>query len=1136
MPENEQPIASRDLAAEDADARKRALDVTRSFLVQAPAGSGKTALLIQRFLALLAHVDRPERIVAMTFTRKAAAEMRDRIVEALRLAAAGAAPHDEHEQRTLELAARALAQDGRRGWQLAAHPARMQILTIDALCAGLVRQAPITARLGAASRFEESPMALYRRAAREALRGAGGRDPEWQNLLVHLDNDAEQTIAQLAGMLARREQWFPELPAGNGGALRERTEEALAAEIRGELAALRAAFPEEIARSLVALEHYAADNLGQVEETRERAESLRACAAAGGLPPATVEALPLWRALAAWLLVSDCTAFRKTIDAKGGFPAKANGAGAAPRAAMKQAMQDALTRLAEARGLARALAVASKLPPARYGEEAWALVASLAKILRVCAAELLLAFDATHTVDFPQLTLAALDALGEADAPNDLLLLFDRRLEHLLVDEFQDTSFSQLELIRRLTAGWQEGDGRTLFAVGDPMQSIYRFRQAEVRFFVEAQRDARVTELAVECLTLRRNFRSRPGLVEWVNATFPQVLGALSDPWRSVIAFAPAAATRDAAPGPAWTLDLVADASAEAVVVVERALAALAAGAQDVAILVRARTHLNLVLPALRAARLPYAAVELDALSERPVVLDLVSLTHAIMQPADRLAWLSVLRAPWCGLTLPDLFALVNVAESEGLATLADLLASARASAALSGDGRKRFARAGEVLSATLAARSRASLAARARGAWLALGGPACIDEVLDLDAAEQFFALLAAHEEAGEVLDWREFSSALAELRAGPAPTGADAFSPAVKVMTLHKAKGLQFDTVILPGLARPIARNDAQLLRWRQRPDGVLLAPMRARGGEKDPLYEYLTLLEREEEDAELGRLLYVGCTRAKESLHLVAALDVKTDAAGERRWTPPPGDSALAKLWPALPISPAPKDAAHPSPQRSPPKLTRLPGAWRLPALSHGAPLRHEVESREPEVAPPFDWARETARHVGTVAHRLCREIAEDGIDAWTLARIGALGRRFAAELAHEGVAAADLDAAVTRVQEALRRLLDDPRGRWLFDAAHRDARSEYALTSDLDGALSDLVLDRTFVDAEGTRWIVDFKFSQHEGAGVDLFLDSEQERYRTKLEQYAEAVRSLDVRPIRLGLYFPLLGGWREWPAP
>ena len=88
----------------------------------------------------------------------------------------------------------------------------------------------------------------------------------------------------------------------------------------------------------------------------------------------------------------------------------------------------------------------------------------------------------------------------------------------------------------------------------------------------------------------------------------------------------------------------------------------------------------------------------------------------------------------------------------------------------------------------------------------------------------------------------------------------------------------------------------------------------------------------------------------------------------------------------------------------------------------------------------------------------------------------------------------------------------------------------------MTSDREGALSDLVLDRTFVDAEGTRWIVDFKFSQHEGAGVELFLDSEQERYRKQLERYAHAVHGLDPRPIRLGLYFPFLGGWREWSAP
>jgi ATP-dependent exoDNAse (exonuclease V) beta subunit len=74
---------------------------------------------------------------------------------------------------------------------------------------------------------------------------------------------------------------------------------------------------------------------------------------------------------------------------------------------------------------------------------------------------------------------------------------------------------------------------------------------------------------------------------------------------------------------------------------------------------------------------------------------------------------------------------------------------------------------------------------------------------------------------------------------------------------------------------------------------------------------------------------------------------------------------------------------------------------------------------------------------------------------------------------------------------------------------------------------------VIVDRTFVDADGTRWIVDYKTGTHEGADVEAFLDREQERYRGQLEQYAALLRVLDPRPIRLGLYFPLLNGWREW---
>ena len=107
------------------------------------------------------------------------------------------------------------------------------------------------------------------------------------------------------------------------------------------------------------------------------------------------------------------------------------------------------------------------------------------------------------------------------------------------------------------------------------------------------------------------------------------------------------------------------------------------------------------------------------------------------------------------------------------------------------------------------------------------------------------------------------------------------------------------------------------------------------------------------------------------------------------------------------------------------------------------------------------------------------------------------------------------------------------LNDARGRWLFDPGHSDAHSEYALTGMRDGTPVHVVLDRSFVDAEGVRWIVDFKLSQHQGAGREAFLDSEQERYRPQLDAYAEVVRGLGTQPIRLGLYFPLLSGWREW---
>ncbi len=1134
-------------ARRDGEARERALDIGRSFLVQAPAGSGKTGLLIQRFLALLAHVDRPERIVAMTFTRKAATEMRERVLKALRDAETGVAVDAarSHDVVTRRLALGVLEQDRARGWQLTTQPSRLRMMTIDALSTALARQAPVATGLGALPAFVDDARPLYAAAARDALAAAGPEDPAWGRFLAHLDNNADTATRLLASLLGKRDQWL-RLPVGGGAVdLRAALEGTLRSEIEAALVRLQAIMPDALVARLPALQRYAA---GQLDGALHAGllGGLQVLAAQGGVPPTIANAVDDWRVLADWLLARGEPRFRASVNKGQGFPAKGNGEGAADRGRRKADFEEWLADASDIPGMAAALHAARGLPPPRYTDGAWSFVEATLDLLQRVAAHLLAVFAREGVADFAEATLRALAALGEADDPGDLLLALDFRIAHLLVDEFQDTSWAQLQLIARLTSGWEDGDGRTLFAVGDPMQSVYRFREAEVGIFVAAQAQGTIGDIAVECLELARNFRSQRPIVHWINQVFPRVLPDADDAARGEVAYKPALATRGEPGDWAPTLDLVADSAEEADAVVRRTLDALEEGAREVAVLVRARTHLDSILPALRRAGIPFAAIDLESLSERLATRDLASLTRALIQPADRLAALAVLRAPWCGLVLADLLVLAQATAgvSTGVSTGASILTLAAdplVMAALSADGRARFARFANTLAAADASRGRAPLVQRVRGAWLALGGPACGEGDLDLAGAERYFALLAAHQRAGDLPDWDAFIEAAARLYAEPGE------GARVQVMTLHKAKGLEFDTVILPGLARTTGRGDDDALRWKMREgDGeksLMLAPLRAREGahsEHDRVYQYLKALAAGEDAAELGRLLYVGCTRAMRRLHLVAAPKIGSTRTGDpAQWATPPKGSALAGFWPALAheVPPPSKvtvgadDDEELAGVPDAPPLLRLPAGWRPPAAR--PPIPGMNAAHDPAASrPAFDWAHATAAAVGSVAHRIFAQIGSDGLATWGERHVAAQAARIRVELAAEGVDSGEVHAAAAQVDAALRGLLGSDKGRWLFDDGHAEAASERALAGIENGRVVHVVLDRTFV-AGGVRWIVDFKTGTHEGADVDGFLASEVERYRAQLERYARFVALLERRPVRLGLFYPRLGAWREW---
>jgi ATP-dependent exoDNAse (exonuclease V) beta subunit len=1113
--------------ARDARHRALALDPGQSFLVQSPAGSGKTELLIQRYLALLATVERPERIVAMTFTKKAAGEMRERVVAALRAAAQGDAPirFGAHHAKTHELARAALARDAAMGWELLAHPARMTIQTIDAFCLSLARQAPLASGFGAIPRITEQAAPLYREAARMSLAQAEPDDPHWRVLLAQLDNDAEEVVKLLSSMLERREQWLPVFTAPDPAGLRERLEAVLQSEIDNELAQLVTLFASE-ERALLECARYAVPHLRELGGRVPLADVLAHCAERRGLPPADWRHHEDWRELANWLLTKEEAQLRKVVTKNGGFPAEGKDPGKARRGAAKADAEALLQRLAEIPGVTDALDLARNLPQPAYDDTGWAMVSALLAILPRAAAQLEVTFAENGTVDFAQATLAALRALGPADEPSDLMLRLDLALDHLLIDEFQDTSAAQYDLVLRLTSGWSEGDGRTLFAVGDPMQSIYRFRNAEVRLFLEAQAAGRIGSVAVHPIDLSRNFRSQAEVVTWINRVFAGVLAPGHDPWRGAVSFSAALPVHPARGNPVPTLDVVTSDEGEAGRVVDLARAALAADAPEIAILVRTRRALDRILPALRAAGIDYAAVELDALGARQATHDLASLAHALLQPADPLAALSMLRAPWCALVLADLLA-VSKALDGGLPSL---LAAPDRIEGLSADGAARLARMAQVLLPSYAERGRRTLVAQVRGAWLALGGPATLPEAIDLDTADAFFEILGEHEAAGDVRDWNAFVDALGKPRAAPREPG----DVRVQVMTLHKAKGLEFDTVIIPGLQRADKGNDPELLRWRARPRGIMLAGL----GAHDAVFDYLAHLARVEEDHELGRLLYVGATRAKTRLHLVASAKTKADPETHNvRWVPPVKGSALAKLWPPLGDSLAPPEAADSSAAHAtfatPPLLERFAPGFELPPLPVSLPSPRALRTADDATRPAFDWAHATAAAIGTVTHRWLAQIAHDGLAQWDVDRVAAVAAKIAAELAAAGVEDKILDSAADDVAQALRRVLGDERGRWLFAESHEDARSEWALAGLDAGGVAHVTLDRTFV-ADGERWIVDFKTGRHEGGDVGAFLAREVLRYRPQLERYARIVRALDARPIRVALYFPLVeGGWRAW---
>jgi len=1102
----------------DLVARQSALNPTQSYIVQAPAGSGKTGLLVYRMLTLLSQVERPQQVLSITFTRKATAEMRERLIGLLRRAAIGEPAADEFEQEGLDLAVRVLAQDRRHGWGLLNSPHLLQIQTIDAFCAKLTASMPWLSRLGERPRTTDHAEAHYAAAIEQLLAELlDDSSPVLDSLtavMAELDFNYNNARRLFQAMLAKRDQWLRHLVPNDLDELRDELQNAWRQIVDTQLGILEELMPKAVREECCELGIEAAAKISGELGTSNHLRGFECWNIAQSM------GLAQWQALANLLLTKD--GFRKQVTVKQGFTAKSES---------KERMVKLLKELADDQALMHALLDVRDLPEPKYTDADWHQLVALNQVLTSLAAYLQLRFRAVGECDHSEVTQRANFALQELDNPTDLGLRMDYHLQHILVDEFQDTSHGQIELLKRLTTGWSPGDGKTLFLVGDPMQSIYRFREADVSLFLQVADNDNTgvfKHIDIKPLHLSENFRSSKALVDWFNTTFSTSFPKHNDVLGGAISYADATSTK---PDEVLSNEylLAHDQAHEAELTVEavkQSVDALPNDKQKVAILVRSRSNLNSLLSALKAAGIKFNGVDIQPLKEQQAVIDVLALCKALSRKDDRVAWLSLLRGPWCGLTLSEIKRLVGRPDL----TVWEQLHKPHKEAVSSPDSLQRLERFRSIMEQALAQRQQVSLGSLIRWTWHHLGGPETLFGASTEDV-ETVFELIDSLQRGGDLPSLKELENGLNGLFAQSNHSDAR-----VVVSTIHKAKGLQYHTVILPGLSSKPRADSKDVLMWaevhnNQGDSDLLLAPYVLAKSDCSH-YDYLRKLEARRASNETVRLMYVACTRAESKLVLVARAEQNEESGAIK---PPAKNTLLACVWSSLESKFTFDDnrislSEEPIPVSQ--TLSRLPSGFE-PRFADSVDWRavQQLNSQPGDKEDVvFEWATEVATGVGIVLHDW---LQFQGEKVLSVVVDQPLLERWKSELLALRVPEKRLDYAIKRLQNAVSNIQRDQAAHFLFKS-YAEAQNEFSLAAFENGVVNRYRIDRTFVDGNGVRWIVDYKSTDTKSTEVAEFADEQvQLRHRTQLEKYGRLMSQIDARPIKLAVYFPLLRQLRSW---
>ena len=1125
------------ISASDQKQRDRAIDPAGSYIVQAPAGSGKTTLLVERYLNLLTVVSQPEEILAITFTRKAANEMRTRVLDELK-----------EPTRKPELVAAVLKRSKENRWNITANPQRLRIQTIDSFNRHIVQQLPFRSLMSLDYAITTDTNELYKEAVARTLNYIGKEKDiigeDIANALGLIDNHQDNFSDLLVGMLASREQWFPHL--------RQIFQEF---DIRTDSKAMinamqevRTLYCNRLKNDLVelvsktvfsVLVEQTIKRLGYFFEEHPDEENAEAFSSMSHEDLRKMKQPWLWTALYESYYTKAGT-LRKKLDKRAGYP---------PRDKNFKADVENVIELINGLGTEadmRMIAI-SALPEEDLTPTQERGMLSYVRTLVLAANELFEVFKERKLTDHTEVSIAAQRALEYENAPTQLALALDYRIKHLLVDEYQDTSVAQNRLLNLLMRGWEPEDGNTFFAVGDPMQSIYTFRNADLTNFSLADKGG-LENRTPERLTLTNNFRSNGDLVEFCNEVFDKVLGEIDDPNQGLVNFSKADKVNDTVSELADSKLTICESESldiESRLVAERILELVEKDPDgSKAILVRNRTRLDPIYHQLKERQLTWQGVKITSLADISVVRDLHSLAMAICDPDDKLGWHALLMSPLVGIAIRDIEELATGLERGVDAITTDLKET------ISDEARLIIDRVREPLLNALRSHQR-TLRARIERVWYELGGPYAYESQTALDSdllksnALHYLELLEAGDSETPDLDelWRQVAE---DYASETNPTAH------VQIMTIHAAKGLEFDHVVIPQLGKSTRTETEELLYLRPMSGNKIVVSIK-NYVEEDRLNKILFEERKRKLNNETARTLYVGATRAKHTLSLFGSLKslekgpakgtflshlINTVSDSQKIYVSDTAeeesDNEGNKEW--LRIS---RDFEFKQPTALPsmpssllPVLNKTPAGSEPVSLSVAlsgdtAPEANDARIRDfyDLVAVELGYSESLA--IGQFVHSELQRVVQHGaIELPTEARINLWRNR----LRSQGFTPTQTSSILDAIQEQLQFTYEDETGQWLLDPNHEGSLVEKSFVFPVQGNSTIAIVDRSFID-ERIRWVIDYKTSKIPD-DEDLDLNLKAQQYQAQLLLYAKIFQELEGKPVRAAIYFTDIASFEE----